>query len=278
MMNATTLANDEINLRMHDTTWSALRYFNLYRVVISGLFTVLSFAGKLPPNLPEPDARLFTITASAYVILAVAAQFAIEQRRTHYRYQVYGLVVVDIVAITVLMHAAGGVTSGIGMLLIVSIGGACLLASGRAAVFFAALASFAFLGETVFGTLYLDYSGANYTQAGLLGAACFGTAVLASVLAQRALRSEALAAQRAVDIENLSRLNEHIVRRMRAGIMVLDHKADVLLMNDSAAEILNCDQHAQGAALQTVCAPMHKAYRSWLETRENPGLGHRWGR
>ena len=270
MMNATTLANDEINLRMHDTTWSALRYFNLYRVVISGLFTVLSFAGKLPPNLPEPDARLFTITASAYVILAVAAQFAIEQRRTHYRYQVYGLVVVDIVAITVLMHAAGGVTSGIGMLLIVSIGGACLLASGRAAVFFAALASFAFLGETVFGTLYLDYSGANYTQAGLLGAACFGTAVLASVLAQRALRSEALAAQRAVDIENLSRLNEHIVRRMRAGIMVLDHKADVLLMNDSAAEILNCDQHAQGAALQTVCAPMHKAYRSWLETRENP--------
>ena len=135
MMNATTLTNDEINLRMHDTTWTALRYFNLYRVVISGLFTVLGFAGKLPPNLPEPDARLFTITASAYVILAVAAQFVIEQRRTHYRYQVYGLVVVDIIAITVLMHAAGGVTSGIGMLLIVSIGGACLLASGRAAVF-----------------------------------------------------------------------------------------------------------------------------------------------
>lgn len=250
--------------------WNALRYFNFYRIVIAGLFAVLSVVGKLPQNISDADARLFTLTALVYAGLAIASQIVVEQRTMPYRLEVYGMVLVDIVAITLLMHAAGGVTSGIGMLLVVSIAGACLLASWRASVFFAALASFAFLGETVFGVLSLGYPTAIYTQAGLLGAACFGTAILASTLAERARKSEALAARRAVDIENLSRLNEHIVRRMRAGIMVLDPDSNVVLMNDAAAEILGHPREDIGKHLSDVAEPIEKAYRSWLGTGQNP--------
>ncbi len=260
----------EVYQRTENTNWGALRYFNFYRIVISGLFAVLSMAGKMPPNLSDPDARLFTITSLIYVGLAAVAQIAAEQQRVVYRFQVYGMVLVDILAITLLMHAAGGVTSGIGMLLVVSVAGACLLASGRASVFFAALASFAFLGETVYGTLYLGYSSANYTQAGLLGAACFGTAILASVLAERARESEVLAAKRAVDIENLSLLNEHIVHRMRAGIMVLDEASNVVLLNDAAAEILGRGTQVPASDLREISDAIHQAYRSWLTTGENP--------
>ena len=260
----------EIYQRAEHTNWGALRYFNFYRIVISGLFAVLSMVGKMPPNLSEPDARVFTVTSLVYVGLAAVAQIAAEQQRITYRFQVYGMVLVDILAITFLMHAAGGVTSGIGMLLVVSVAGACLLASGRASVFFAALASFAFLGETVFGTLYLGYSSANYTQAGLLGAACFGTAILASVLAERARQSEALAAKRAVDIENLSLLNEHIVRRMRAGIMVLDEASNVVLLNDAAAEILGRSAEVPTSDLGDISVLIEQAYRTWLITGENP--------
>ena len=260
----------EIYQRAEHTNWSALRYFNFYRIVISGLFAVLSMAGKMPPNLSAPDAHVFTVTSLVYVGLAAAAQIAAEQQRFVYRFQVYGMVLVDIFAITLLMHAAGGVTSGIGMLLVVSVAGACLLASGRAAVLFAALASFAFLGETVFGMLYLGYSSANYTQAGLLGAACFGTAILASVLAERARHSEALAAKRAVDIENLSLLNEHIVRRMRAGIMVLDEASNVVLLNDAAAEILGRVAEVPASDLSDISESIDEDYRTWLRTGDNP--------
>ena len=260
----------DIYQRAENTNWGALRYFNFYRIVISGLFAVLSMAGKMPPNLSEPDARVFTVTSLVYVGLAAVAQIAAEQQRIAYRFQVYGMVLVDILAITFLMHAAGGVTSGIGMLLVVSVAGACLLASGRASVFFAALASIAFLGETVFGTLYLGYSSVNYTQAGLLGAACFGTAILASVLAERARQSEALAAKRAVDIENLSLLNEHIVRRMRAGIMVLDEASNVVLLNDAAAEILGRGAQVPASDLGDISELIDQAYRTWLRTGENP--------
>ena len=260
----------EIRQRVQHNNWNALRYFNFYRIVVAGLFAVLSMSGKMPPSLSDFDAQLFEATALAYLGLAIGGQVVTAQRGFAYHFQVYGVVLVDILATMLLMHAAGGVTSGIGMLLVVSVAGACLLASGRAAVFFAALASIAFLGETVYGTLYLGYSQANYTQAGLLGAACFGTAILASALAERARRSEALAAARALDIERLSRLNEHIVRRMRAGIMVLDRSAQVVLVNDAAAEILGAQASPANRSLEAVSPALHDAYRTWLGSGQNP--------
>ena len=261
----------EVSQRVQHNNRNALRYFNFYRIVIAGVFAALSVSGKLPPALSDIDARLFVATSLGYLVLASAALLVAEQRALTYRLQVYGGVLGDLLATTLLMHAAGGVTSGIGMLLVVSVAGACLLASGRAAVFFAAVASIAMLGETFFGTLYGGYSRVNYTQAGLLGAACFGTAILASALAERARRSEALAAARALDIEHLSRLNEHIVRRMRAGIMVLDGDGAVVLANDAAAEILGCDSGTLRGSLAIISMPVDDAYRRWLSNGENPG-------
>ncbi|MGE0860624.1 MAG: nitrogen regulation protein NR(II) [Gammaproteobacteria bacterium] len=267
----------EVRERVQLNNWTALRYFNWYRVVIAGLFSTLGLSGKLPPELSDVDARLFVGTSLGLLVFAVGALITAEQRALTYRVQVYAGVLGDVLATTLLMHAAGGVTSGIGMLLVVSVTGACLLASGRAAVFFAALASMAMLGETIYGTLYQDYAHANYTQAGLLGAACFGTAVLASALAERARRGEALAAARAVDIEHLSRLNEHIVRRMRAGIMVLNHDGGVVLANDAAAELLGRPSGSLRGALGSLSAPLEEAHRQWLRTGENPAasiIGH----
>lgn len=267
----------EVHQRVQHNNWSALRYFNLYRIVIAGVFTMLSLSGKLPPNLSDVDARLFVATALAYLTFATAGLVSAEYRSLSYRVQVYAGVLADVIATTILMHAAGGVTSGIGMLLVVSVGGACLLASGRAAVFFAALASMAMLGETFFGTLKHGYPDAYYTQAGLLGAACFGTAILASALAARARQSEALAAARALDIQHLSRLNEHIVRRMRAGIMVLDRDGAVVLANDAAAEILGRETGHVSGALAGISTPLEEVYRQWLRSGENPAatiVGH----
>lgn len=269
MSQAATRAH-EVRARVQHNNWNALRYFNFYRIVIAGVFTILSLSGKLPPNLSDVDTRMFVGTALGYLVFAIGAMFLVEQRGLTYRLQVYGGVLADVGATTLLMHAAGGVTSGIGILLVMSVAGACLLASGRAAVFFAALASMALLGETFFGTLYDGYLSANYTQAGLLGAACFGTAVLASALAERARRSEALAAARALDIEHLSRLNEHIVRRMRAGIMVLDRDGAVVLANDAAAEILGRESRNLRGALADISSALNESFTSWLRSGENP--------
>ena len=68
-----------VNVRTvsEERAWQALRYFCLYRIVISGLFSVLALLGKLPSNFSNFDLRDFTVTACAYLGLAIAAQIGV---------------------------------------------------------------------------------------------------------------------------------------------------------------------------------------------------------
>jgi len=145
----------------------------------------------------------------------------------------YSLVVLDILALTLIMRASGGIETGLGMLLVAAIAGNSLLLSSRAANLFAAIAAIAILAEQVFAQQNPDLT-ENFTQAGILGATLFATAFLAHVLSTRVRESEALAAQRGVDLANLAQLNQHVLQRMQSGIVVVDADQHIRLMNESA--------------------------------------------
>lgn len=252
-----------------DRAWSAMRYFNLYRLIIAGLFAVLSGLGHLPPSVTGFNVSLILWTSVSYLALAVALQALVEQRAGGLVLLRNAQVLLDIVALILLMHASGGVAGGFGILLVIAIAGACLLASRKAAVSYASLSTLAVLGETVYGVLRLDYQSASYTQAGLLGAACFATAILASWLADQARRSEALAAARAQDLRTLAEMNEHIVQRMRSGILVLDDAQRVVLMNEAAARMLDVADPGLRAPLAGVSPALGAAREEWLARSEN---------
>jgi two-component system, NtrC family, sensor histidine kinase PilS len=252
-----------------ERAWRALRYFNLYRLIIAGLFAVLSGFGRLPPNFTQFDERQILLTSVSYLALATVFHFYVERRAGGLALLRNAQVLLDIVALTFLMHASGGVAGGFGILLVIAIAGACLLASWRAAVAFAALSTFAVLGETFYGVWRFEYSVASYTQAGLLGAACFGTAILASWLAEQARRSEALAAARARDLQTMAELNEHIVQRMRSGIVVLDDTLRVLLLNQAAERMLGINGEVDGQPLDTVSPALNGARHAWVARSEN---------
>ncbi len=56
------------------TNWRALRFFNLYRLIISGLFVVLVVTKNLPPPLGADNLHLFRLLAVAYLLIAIALQ------------------------------------------------------------------------------------------------------------------------------------------------------------------------------------------------------------
>jgi two-component system, NtrC family, sensor histidine kinase PilS len=249
--------------------WKALRYFNLYRLIIAGLFTLLGALRSLPPTFAQVDTRLLTFSAGSYLIAAIGLQIAIERRWPSPNAVRNSQVVIDIVALTLFMHASGGVEGGFGILLVVAVAGACLIAAWRAALIFAALATLAALAETAFGSIYLGYTAASYTQAGLLGATLFATAVLASILAEQARRSEVLAEERAVALEQMSQLNEHIVQRMRSGIVVLDADLKPVLVNAAAGRVLGRDSANAKQRLAPIEGVIANACRDWQARGEN---------
>ena len=254
-----------------ETAWKALRFFNLYRIVLSGLFVVFVVSGNLPPPLGSYDHRLFSVFAFFYLFAAILAQVAVERRIGRYAVQTLGQVIIDVVAITLMMYASGGVTSGFGMLLVVTIAAGSILSPGRNALLFAAIASLAVMGEELYSWWSFYLPAMNYTQSGLLGATYFATALLGYVLARRVSESEARAARTAEDLASLERLNEHVVQRMQSGIVALDHHGRIRLMNDSASRLLGVERRAEGGMIDKISPPLAERYRRWHATAVNTG-------
>lgn len=220
------------------TSWKALTYYNLYRFLIAFLFVALYWIGQLPEPLGLYDQNTFAVASHIFLFISVSAQFLIRLRRPSFVYQVTGQVLLDIVLISAFIYSSAGLNSGFGMLMVIAIAGGSILIPGRIGFFFAAIATLAVLGHEVYFQLAMDRPSPNYIHAGFLGITYFVTAFIGHALARKVELSEALAEQRAVDLENLGKLNEHIVQRLQSGIIVLDNNLQIKLSNESASNLL----------------------------------------
>ena len=55
--------------------WQALAYFNFYRGLLSGLFLLLVFIGRLPQPLGSLDEFLFLNTCYVYLLIAIVFSY-----------------------------------------------------------------------------------------------------------------------------------------------------------------------------------------------------------
>lgn len=247
------------------SSWKALTYYNLYRFLIAFLFVALYWIGQLPEPLGKYNQNIFAITSHVFLLVSLSAQFLIRLRKPSFVYQVTGQILVDILLISAFIYSSAGLNSGFGMLMVIAIAGGSILIPGRIGFFFAAVATLTVLGHEVYFQLAIDSSFPNYIHAGFLGATYFVTAFIGHALARKVEVSEALAEERAVDLANLSKLNEHIVQRLQSGIIVLDDKLNVRLANESASSLLgvkiNYGIHALDKTYPDLIAPV----RAWEE-------------
>jgi len=243
--------------------WKQLRYLNYYRLFLAGLFLFLTLATTAPHTLGAQNSLLFYSVSTFYLFISICSAVSIRWRWLSFNTLVYCNVMLDIAAITLLMHASGGVSSGLGMLLVVAIAGGSLLMEGRTARLFAAIATLAVLAEQMYSRLKGIVPGNEYTQAGLLGASFFATAILAHVLATRLRESEALAARRGIDLANMAQLTEYIIQRMQTGIVVVDSRRRVRLINESANKLLDKPQPSEGDTINCLSPELDRQLEHW---------------
>lgn len=222
--------------------WKVLLPFNGYRFLIALLLTGAVLTGKAPSFLGEFNRPLFLSVGWIYLGFAVSSSFTHYYRWPAFTVQVIGYVLIDILAITLLMHASGGINSGLGVLLGVVVAGGSLLIGGRIAFFFAAVASLSVLIHVTLEDIYHWQETTNYTQAGMLGTTFFAIAYLTYILAKRARASETLAQQRALALHYVTRLNAQIVQHITSGIIVIDMVGRIRLSNEAVRLLLGLSQ------------------------------------
>ncbi|MDQ3026129.1 MAG: ATP-binding protein [Pseudomonadota bacterium] len=221
-----------------DATWRTLAVFCGYRVVLA-LFVAAAYVflnrffnlGLQAPAVVVP-------TLVSYAVLSLVLLAPARLREPSLTVQVTAGVFVDIAAIVMLMYASGGVRSGLGVILLVSLAAAGLITRGRLAYFYAASAAVAVLLEQTFQLWRHDAGPQDFVQAGLTSGAFLATAGLASALARYARTSEQIAEERKLDLANLSQINEIVIRDMQDGILVVDAQGRIRQHNPRAMQLL----------------------------------------
>lgn len=217
-----------------DNPWRSLALINLFRFLIAATFIGLHLSDKLFLPLASNHPGLFIDASITYAVAAIIFSIFIYYKKPSFETQSYLNVYTDIIVITMIMHASGGVSSGLGTLIVISIGGGSIIMGGRHALLFASLATIAVLVEQIISQYERISQQADYIHAGILGITYFVTAILTHTFAKRIRESEALAQRRGVDLANMAQLTEHIIQRMQTGIIVIDNDGKLRLINESA--------------------------------------------
>jgi two-component system sensor histidine kinase PilS (NtrC family) len=170
----------------------------------------------------------------------------------------------DIVAITLLMYASGGIRSGLGVMLLIAITGAALVAPRRLAILYAALAAIALLLEQTYWMLRFDAPEVNYLQPALLAIGGFAGAGMVSWLAQRVAANESLARERGRALETQLRVNQLVIADMQDGVLVLDREGRVEQHNPQAQRLLGLGA-LRGAELARLVPGFAERWRAWRE-------------
>ena len=246
-----------------EASWRPFQYFNLYRLILASLVLL---AALLPEgwiaSLHLGYSLAYMLAALSYLTVVTAGFLASLHWRQRFNFQLSLQVFTDVLAIGGWMFTAGGVGSGIGTLLLVSLATASLVGRGRLVLFYAALATLVTLGGQVFGVLFFDFEPATIVQAGLLSAGFFATAILARLLGQRVMVNEELARQRGISLENQSRISQRVIERMQDGVLVVDSAGLIQRHNPMVAEMLGAAP-ASGMQLADYCAPLAVAMENW---------------
>jgi two-component system, NtrC family, sensor histidine kinase PilS len=226
----------QFGFKKRSSNWTSLRLLNIFRIGVAAIFFAQSFLSS-SPLIYIQDLSLYAWTSFAYLLLSLVMTLAAWIERRNFQLQVTLQTYIDIIAIVLLMHACGGISSGLGTLLIITIAISGLLGKHSLATIFASLASVLLLTEYIYSSFYVS-SGSSSTQVGLLGAALFATALVTQTLTKRISSSEAVIKQQKLDVANLAALNSEILQNMQSGVIALDSLDQVRHINDIARNML----------------------------------------
>jgi two-component system sensor histidine kinase PilS (NtrC family) len=222
-----------------ETHWKSLRYFNFYRFCIAGMLFASALFHPSSLSILTPDRGIFNLAVTSLYLLATTVSLVgFHYYRKRFNMQLSLHVLTDILVLTLLIHTGGGLRSGLGAMMLVTLAGSGLVGQGRQVLFYAAMATLAVLFEQSFLAMKQDFETVDFFQAGLFSTGFFGVAISARLLAKRVIANEELARKRGVDLRNQTLISQRVIEEMHDGVLVLSRSGWVKQHNPRAEQLL----------------------------------------
>ncbi len=256
-----------------DFAWRVIALVNLYRLLVAiGLFAAARSANVqeiLGIGRPGQLSLICAVWFLAGLGLIALRRLPLVGLRvlalTH--------VLLDALAMALVLWAAGGTESGLGILVLLPVAAMSMLVGHRDALFMAASAAVAVLVQQFAGELEPGADLGGYLNAGLLGIVIFLAALLPRLLISRLSQSEATVRRQEVDLANLAQLSQYIVAKLRESILVVDEDDRVRLINEPAASMLGNANAGPGSLLGECSPRLLYLLSAWRQQSGGPEAG-----
>lgn len=245
-----------IKVSAHTPDWQVVRLFNQYRLLLLLALAAVYYISENQLTLGSRNGQLFEVVHGGYVAVTLVFVALSRWQRHSITSQFFLQNYLDILLIGGLMYASGGIQSGLGPILLINLALFSQVSSVRHALLFAAIGTLVVIGEELLANLIVGGAAANFEPTAVLGSLLFVIAWVMTVPLRRLMDRQLVGSSRSrvvLDVEQIAHLNEEIIRELDSGVVVVDRRGNVQLINDTARSLLAAEFMPMPVHLRQLC-------------------------
>lgn len=256
--------------------WKSLQLYSIYRFILATTLVILSyqnkvkpFFGQFEPSFGYSDISLFSYTSLIYLLFSLCTLSLSLIQKPRYSIQAHLALYCDIVFLLLIMHASGGIMSGMGLLLIIVAAAHSILSPGKLSFLTAALITIGLLAEYFYSASYLENIFIASSQVGLLGIIIFATSLITNFLSLKAIKNQSIIKSQAKQLASSFQLNSIIVDNMQQGVIALDKSNQIKIINQTAKKLLDINTSEVMHSLDDLPDNFQHCVFAWCLNKKN---------
>ena len=252
--------------RPETVPWRPLVYFSVYRLLLATLLLAgaLSAVDSFSLGFASGGTRrIVSGLLGSYWAICLTSLIGVWRFRRSFDFQLTVQVVVDVLVFSALIFLSGGLRSGFGIMLLVTLAGASLVGQGRLTLFYAALATIGVLGQEVVQSVTGDFEPSDFFLAGVLCLGFFGTAGTVRVLARRLIANEELARRRGIALRRQMQVSDTVIALMQDGILVVTASGLIQQANPRARSLIGLSEPGDDSVAE-VSPVLANDFAAWV--------------
>jgi len=218
--------------------WAPLQLYSIYRLILAGIFLLFSLTEIKSIDIGTNESHLFAISVNTYLGFALFGVLLSHIRKPSSTKQIYFNSSVDIIFLLSVVFTSGGLSSGLGILILLPVILPNILNPGQISLLLSAVTVLSLMGIQAFMQMQVNDGTYEVFHTGVLSLFIMVISWVAGTWFEKASITAELAKRRGIDLENLSQLNQSILDQLQTGIVVLDHNAAIRHLNPTAWDML----------------------------------------
>lgn len=248
--------------KVESNPWSQLQLYNLYRLVLAGALLLVGLTEHLLPDPFIIYPGLFNQVMAAFTVIVIVENIFAYMQWPRFTIQLYLNSVTDIVTLLAIMYASGGVSYGLGILLILPVITPNLFQPSQFSLFLTAITVILLISIE----MSLQSKGENFqelSRTGFLALFMMLSSWLANSWSTQAYKTATLARKRGLDLASMSQLNQSILDHIQTGVIVLEDSRTIKHMNQSAMSIFGLPKQWRDEPLINFAPELDAWFRYW---------------